>query len=298
MLSQVSDKLELEAEKLSRIQQAVEIREKELRDLYSIEKEAQTLAALIEAQARKREEFETVMARDREALESKMTADRETFMAKMASDRESLTKEIDITRARWTEEKKTREAELKEWEAAEKKEREREKEDFEYNFKREQKLTKDAYEDEKGRLEREMQVRQAEMESVLTAREKAVADREQVLADLERRVNSFSKELEDAVGKAVQETTDRLSSEAKGREELLQKGFEGEQKVLTTRIASLEQMVKEQREQIARLTQQLEKSYQKVEDIAVKAVQGSASQSAVSLHQMMAEQNRKQGQEK
>ncbi len=124
-------------------------------------------------------------------------------------------------------------------------------------------------------------------------------ERERLMTGSEDRVNSFPKELETAVKKAVLETTDRLSAEAKGREELLRKGFEGEQKVLTTRITSLEQTVKEQREQITRLTQQLEKSYEKVEDIAVKAVQSaSASQSSANLQQMIAEQARKQGQDK
>jgi hypothetical protein len=287
-LSQVSDKLEAEAEKLAKVQQAVEIKEKELRDLYAIEKEAQTLAALIQSQAQKREEFETRMVEDREAFESKM-----------AAEKEAITRDIDTTRIRWAEEKKAREAEIKEFEAAEKKKREREKEEFDYGFKREQKLAKDSFEDQKGRLQKEMQTRQAEMDSSLSAREKAIAEREQVLADLQSRVDSFPNEMEVTVKKSVQETVDRLSVEAKSRDELLKKGFEGEQKVLTTRIASLEQMVKEQKEQITRLTQQLERSYEKVEDIAVKAVQSaSASQSSSNLQQMIAEQSRKQGQEK
>jgi hypothetical protein len=37
---------------------------------------------------------------------------------------------------------------------------------------------------------------------------------------------------------------------------------------------SLERLAKEQKEQILRLSQQLEKAYQKVEDIAVKSVGG------------------------
>jgi hypothetical protein len=298
-LSQVSDRLEVEAEKLAKVCQAVDIKESELRELYAIEKEAQTLAALIQAQAQKRDEFETRMTDEQEALESKITSDREAFTAKMTLDREALTKEIELTRAKWAEEKKTREAETKELEAAERKKREREKEEFEYGFNREQKLAKDVFEDEKARLEKEIEVRQTEMESALAAREKAVAEKELTWAEVERKTSSFPKELEAAVKKAIQETTDRLTAEAKSREELLQKGFEGEQKVLTTRITSLEQMVKEQREQIGRLSQQLEKSYEKVEDIAVKAVQSASStQSATNLQQLVAEQVRKQGQEK
>ena len=44
--------------------------------------------------------------------------------------------------------------------------------------------------------------------------------------------------------------------------------------MLNTRIESLEQTVKEQNEQIARLSQQAEKAYSQVQDIAVKAIEG------------------------
>jgi hypothetical protein len=45
-------------------------------------------------------------------------------------------------------EKKAREMEAKEWDAAEKERREREKEEFEYAFKREQRLAKESLQDE------------------------------------------------------------------------------------------------------------------------------------------------------
>lgn len=277
MLGQVSDKLETEALKLTKIQQAIEIREKELQELYAIEKESQTLAALIQSQAVKREEFES----------------------KMASDRENLEKEIALTRARWDQEKKNRETEAREWEATEKKRREREREEYDYGFKREQKLAKDVFQDEKARQTQGIENQKMETESLLAAREKAVADREQAIADLERKVAAFPKELEVSVKKAVDEVTQRMTADAKNREELQKSGFDGERKVLVTKIDGLEKTVKEQHEQLSRLSQQLEKSYQKVEDIAVKAVQSaSAFQSATSLQQMMSEQARKQGQEK
>jgi uncharacterized coiled-coil protein SlyX len=56
----------------------------------------------------------------------------------------------------------------------------------------------------------------------------------------------------------------------------MSKEFEGERRVLTTRIELLQKTVKERREQITKLSAQLEKSYQKVEDIAVKAIDGSS----------------------
>lgn len=276
MLSQVSDKLESEALRLAKVQQAAEIREKELQELYGIEREVQTLAALIEAQTRKREDFESRMALAQEALE----------------------KEIELTRIKWDQEKKSREAETREWEVTEKKKREREKEEYDYAFKREQRLAKDAFQDEKDRLTKAIETRKEEMETALGAREKVVAERERAVAELEAKVDSFPDEMDGAVKKAVQDATGRLTADAKNREELLKKEFDGERKVLTTRIDALEKSVKEQHEQIVRLTQQLEKSYEKVEDIAVKAVQSASAYQSGSFQQMVNEQARKQGQEK
>jgi hypothetical protein len=69
--------------------------------------------------------------------------------------------------------------------------------------------------------------------------------------------------------------------------------------VFTTRIESLEKTAKEQNVQIAGLTQLLEKANQKVQEIAVKALESSsAAKSLAGLQQFLNEQTRKQPQEK
>jgi predicted RNase H-like nuclease (RuvC/YqgF family) len=69
--------------------------------------------------------------------------------------------------------------------------------------------------------------------------------------------------------------------------------------VFTTRIESLEKTLKEQSGQIAQLSAQLEKAYQKVQDIAVKSVEGSSNlKSLSSLQQLVSEQSKRQLQEK
>ena len=58
-------------------------------------------------------------------------------------------------------------------------------------------------------------------------------------------------------------------------------------------------MVKEQSTQILKFSQQAEKAYTQVQDIAVKAIEGSSNfKSLTSLQQLLTEQGRKQGQEK
>jgi predicted RNase H-like nuclease (RuvC/YqgF family) len=79
----------------------------------------------------------------------------------------------------------------------------------------------------------------------------------------------------------------------------MRKEFIGERNVFTTRIESLEKIVKEQNEQISKLSQQLEKAYQQVQEIAVKTIEGSSvAKSITNLQQWMAEQMKKSSQEK
>jgi hypothetical protein len=276
-LTQISDWLEDEVSKYEKIKRAIQAKEGELKDLFEIEMAGGTLAALIEAQNQKRQQFET----------------------EMALRKEELVQEIEAARARWDRERKEHEAAWKEMLASEQKRREREKEEFSYGFGREQQLAKDKFEDEKLGLEKEVQLTKERMERESAEREKVLAEREKQSNDLQARVNGFPQELDAALGRAVKETSERIRLEAKNKEELLKKEFEGDKNVFATKIESLETTVKEQSERIARLSQQLEQSYQKVQDIAVKAIEGSSeSKSLATLQHLIAEQTRKQTQEK
>jgi len=276
-LAQISDRLEEEINKFKAVQSAIILKERELQELYEIEKSAVTLAALVETQNQRRQAFELEMSEKKEALNQ----------------------EIEALRAEREKEKKGYEEETKERDSLEKKKRDRDKEEYEYSFKREQKLTKDKFEDEKAKLEKEVHLKKEQMEAELKLREKAVVEREEELNDLRKKIGAFPKEMETAVTRVIKDTTERLSLEAKNREELQKKEFMGEKNVLTTRIESLEKTVKEQSEQLARLSQQLEKAYQQVQDIAVKTIEGSSNtKSLATLQQWISEQTRKSPQEK
>jgi len=276
-LTSISDGLEEEVSKFNQIQKAIVIKDEELRELYEIERSAETLAALIEAQNKRRQEFEL-----------EIIARKEEF------DREIIT-----TREDWVKEKKGYEADIKERDAAEAKRREREKEEYGYAFKREQWLAKDRFEDEKAKAEKEIQLKKEYMEKELTEREEAVTEREGELAELQKKIIAFPDEIKEAVNKAVKETTERITLEAKNKEELIRIEFDGERNVLKTRIESLEKTVKEQSGHIANLSGQLEKSYQKVQDIAIKSVEGSSNlKSFENLQQLVSEQTKRQSQEK
>ena len=201
----------------------------------------------------------------------------------MAEERERLTGEIESMREQWKREKAEHDAQVKEQDAMEAKRRQREKEEYRYAFEREQQLARDKFEDEKAKMlaektqiENEMKALREQTEKDLQEREKQVAEREKEFASLQAQVQEFPKRLEAAVAAAAKDATERIQREAKYQQDLLHKDFEGQKNVLTSRIQSLEKTVKEQADQLAKLSQQQEAAYQKIQDVAVKAIEGAS----------------------
>ena len=277
MLTQLSDRLEEQVARYVQIQRAIVAKDGELKEIYEIQRSASTLAALLEAHERQRSQLETELAELKQRIE----------------------REIEETRSQWDHEKKQRETESRERDAAELKRREREKEEYRYAFAREQQQARDQFADEMAKAHKDLAERKAAADRELQEREQAVKTREDELATLRQRVEAFPKELEAAVARALKEATARQQQDAAAREELLKREFAGEKNVLTTRIHSLDQTVKEQSEQIARLLGQAEKAYGQVQEIAVRAIEGSASaKQLTNLQQLLADQARKSGAER
>jgi len=262
VLTNLSDRLEQESGRYEAVKKAIIEKDKELAEIYEIQRAASSLSALIEAQNLKKEQFE----------------------ADMAARKEALSSEIEETRLEWQKERAQRSADLKEQDAADAKKRAREKEEYDYNLQRERQTVKDAFEkekaglkEEKERLEREIALRREQSDREFVEREQAISRQEEELAELRARVTAYPKELEATVAREVKLAVDKVQTEAKFKLELLQKAFEGERNVFESKIISLDSLVKDQAARILNLGEQVEKSYVQVQAIAVKAVEGSAS---------------------
>jgi predicted RNase H-like nuclease (RuvC/YqgF family) len=117
--------------------------------------------------------------------------------------------------------------------------------------------------------------------------------------ELEIKVETFNKEFDMAVTKAVNKSRKHSKVKAKSSEELLIKEFNGERKVLSTRIAALERSLNDTNAQIIKLNHQLARAYEQVQEVVMKAFEASANfKSITSLQQMLTEQARKSMQEK
>ena len=239
------------------------LREEELRDIYGIEVKAASLAALVEAQKRRAADFD----------------------ADMESRKAELEEEIATSRTVWEKEKAVVEEKLREAKTAEDKDRKRRAEEFDYSFTRECKQKKDKFADELLLMEKDIAARRAEFERETSTKEAELSDRDAKIADREKTMDSlqaqaaaFPKELDSQIAKAVKETTTRLAAQAEAQEKLLKAEFNGERNVLLARIQAFESLVKSQEKQLDAMAGKVESAYANVQDIAVKAVDGSSKQ--------------------
>ena len=256
-LTELAERFETELETYRKIQSAIETKNEELNTIYGVETAASDLAALIDAQRVKKEQFEREMQDQKGAFEAEMAE----------------------LRIQWQREKADRDRRVKEQAEAIDKQRQREKEEYEYTFTRDKAQRKNTLDDELQTLEKELIVKRSEFENEsqnrtaeLDAREKAITDREKDMETLQKEVESFPKRNEAAVQKAVSDATESLTRNFKGDKALMEARFEGERNVLMEKIEALEKMVASQAAQISDLAKKNELAYEKVQDIANRAV--------------------------
>ena len=228
--------------------------------IYEVETAASDLAALIDAQRVKKEQFRLDMAAQQGAFEA----------------------EIQEGRAQWQREKTDHDRQVKEQAEAIGKQRQREKEEHEYAFARESSQRKNALEDELKALEKELAVKRNDFENdlrqrtaAIDAREEAIASRENEITSLQEEVERFPKRNETSIQTAVAQTTERLTKDFNSDKALMEARFDGEKNVLLGKIEALEKMVSSQAAQIEDLSKKSELAYEKVQDIANRAVTAS-----------------------
>lgn len=248
-LTDLSDKLIAETDKLDELQQAITIETGRLETLYNIKATAETLATYMQTADEKKRAFEEEIAHIRED---------------------------------WKDEQEEHDLAVKERDAYLKKERERETEEYAYSLTLSRKKDRDAYEEEKSALKKALREEKEVKEKELAERESLVSAQESEIAELRARVESFPEELAKAREKAEKDASMRVEKEAKQRAELLAKEIEGDKRVAELRIKTLESTVASQSTRIESLTKELNSATAQVQDIAVKSIEGASGIKALS----------------
>jgi len=248
-LTDLSDKLIAETNKLNEIQQAITTETKNLEEIYDIKIAAETMAAFIQTNEEKKKAFQEEMA---------------------------------IMRGQWEKEQKEHELAVKERDANLKKEKERETEEYAYNLALLRKKDKDAYEAEKAVLKKALKEEREAEEKKLDEREAAVAAQEAEITELRAKAEVFPAELAKAVEKAKKETIVLIEEQAKQKAELLAKEVEGKEKVADLKIKTLESTIAKQAIHIESLSKQLNSATSQAQNIAVKVIEGASGVKALS----------------
>ncbi len=225
------------------LRRGVEISKKEVEQIHGVRINANSLAALIQAQKELKEEC------DQEIDQKRLDSEERVALQKMQWDQERDAVE---------------------------RERGREEEAYQYDLQLNRKKDCDVYEEKKQSLDKELEERKSVVEQVLQEKEKGLDDREKRLDDLIEQVDSFPEQLANEVARARAEASDEVQRQLRFEIEIEKKEREGEGLLSEQIITSLRTKIAEQERQIEQLVQQANAAGRQVQDIAVKAVEGAA----------------------
>ncbi len=256
-LLSLAEKFENEVETYKKVDEAVQLKQVELQTLYQIEGAASDLAVLIEAQNKRKNDFETEMDTVTQCFEQ--------------NRKEQL--------GLWEKEKKDAVARR----AAEKeqleKERKREEEEYGYLLSREREMKQNELQDRLAAMEKEISAKRGVFDletgkrtEQLDARERDVVEREKRADALQRQVDGFQAELQSALDEAMERVAKQLHAEFDAKRALGKATSDGEKHVLENKVGHLEHLVESQARQIEQMETKQESAYQKVQDIASRAV--------------------------
>jgi len=249
-LDELETQLLAESRRLAVMRQASEIENRNLEEIHQIQAEANSLAALIEAQKDKKREFEADLETKAAAFETEMTQKRQL----------------------WKKEQEDFERARKERDEQVKKDRAREEEEYAYGIKLTRKKDEDEYASRKNAQEKALEEKRTSLEKSWAERESALAVREQELADLRSRTEAFPAELEKAAKEAEGRILSKLKTEHQFEKQILAKESEAAGKLKDQMIASLEAKIQNQEELIRQLSRKADEASLSVQNIALKAL--------------------------
>lgn len=254
-LDDLGEKLIIEFKKLIDVQKGIEVENNNLREIYEIKAETDSLAALLASQKEKKENYDKDMSDKRDSFES----------------------EINSKRLLWKQEQEIHDLQKNERDTQLKKDRKREEEEYSYNLQLIRKKDADGYAGEKAKLDKELAEKKINFDKELAKREAEITSKEKEFNELKLKSENFPKELQKAIADTEKAVTEKFEFRYKHEMALIQKGTEGERNLNKQTIQSLEKKIGELEEQIKQLTTKSNEASQQVQTIAIKAIEGASA---------------------
>lgn len=247
-------------EKYNKLNQAIELKETELKELFNIEKEANTLVALINAYIDKKAELETKY-KEKEIELNKRYSEKE-------AEFKELLKKLDATFSKETKELKRQ---FEEQKTLLEKERERNEEEYQYALDRKRKLENDQWQDEKAQREKILK----EKELAVTEREQHIKEMEETISTLKEQVDNIPELIEQTKKETEEKITKELARQHAIEKNSITKNCDWEKKITEQKNESLTKELDKANANITELQSQLNESYKEIKEIATQTVQSS-----------------------
>ena len=253
--SELSEQLSNQAFKLAEIREAIDKEVQELKQLHNLEISEDILDTLVKS------------------YEDNAKAYQEEFSQRY----EVLSQEILEERNTWVKEQEEYKATTKERNENIQKTRQRETAEYKYDLELQRKLETDEYEQRQKTLYKELEEIQQQINKQWSEKEKEVSEGEKQFEEAKAKVEAFPKEKEAAVKKATEEGKGIAHYQAKIKADLYAKDVDGQKRFYEQRLQSLEQTISNQDSRILNQSKQLDSALKQVQDLAVKAIEGSAN---------------------
>lgn len=249
-------------------------------------KEASTLAELNTAVNGEVEQLETLHNLDEiddttldDLIESYQETSKE-FATEYNEQQETLNQELQDFKKAWQKEQETRDRNLKERNENYLKTHQRDEAEYQYNLELERNLDTENYEQEKKQLYAELAETQLTQEKAWEEREKAISEREKQYKEAQQKVEEFEAQKQENIKNGKENGRNIGYYQAKVKADLRTKEIEGETRNYQLRIESLEQTIQNQDSRILNLSQQLDAALKQVQDLAVKAIEGTSNRNS------------------
>lgn len=218
----------------------------ELKELFDIEANANTLAALIQAHDIELSEFNE--------SKDKLLAEKQEELKALQLNYETMKKDLAADIA-----KKKEENELA---------KEREEENYNYDLARRRKLENDIWEDEKARREKEI----SDREDAIKAKEAEIEQIKALNEELMAKVDEIPQLIAEAEAKAAEKATKECERIAAIKSATIRKEAELDKTLIQKELDSCKEALAKSEEENTKLNERLDAAYKQMEQIATKSV--------------------------
>lgn len=261
----LSNNFATEIEAYNNLKQSIQLKEQELQELFAIEKEAFTLAALIDTNR---------------AVVAKQKEENDQAYQEAVEKLNAVNEEIKQARIKFEEEIKAQTETIK-------LNRKRDEENYMYEFNRRKQREQDELADqlaaERKEFEEEVETAREDLrkdQAALDAREEVVSQREEKMEELEAQVAAFpAKEakIREEVAEQVKKDTERVEAI---KSSYARKEAESQKQIYENKIQLLEDSLKAEQAKNSEQAAKLDAAYEKIQAMALASVDGSKAQMA------------------